>query len=226
MNVKGMDGNTLTVLGSAVTVLNRAGMRNEARLLRADVLNAKSYTEALALIGQRVEMTWGEVKTASVGEDELPEGQYVIADPCYVFNDETYYKLLADEHFDSGKPATFGNGYQCWIVATTHGDGTFPDQDGREYAVDSAHLAIISTAGEAHFKKGWVNETILVMPKPFSVERTDKGVIRFGDKIEIETDGHWCEECEGRAEYCECDECGECNQYCSCSDKDEDEDDE
>jgi hypothetical protein len=72
---------------------------------------------------------------------KLPPGKYYIGDPCYVFNDDTWQRLLDGAPFE-GAIVEF-DGRQLWGQSTAHGDGVYLDQDGNEFGVDSGVLAAI-----------------------------------------------------------------------------------
>lgn len=73
----------------------------------------------------------------------LPPGKYYIGDPYWIFNDQTLQALLvAAKHFQEGDIVEF-NGFELWAAKTAWGSGTFEDQNGAEYAVDSSYLGAV-----------------------------------------------------------------------------------
>lgn len=109
----------------------------------------------------------------------LPPGKYFIGDPCYVFQDATWDRLL-DQSLDDmqhGEIFEF-EGRQLWSHGTPHGDGVYDDQNGIEYGVDAGMLGAVpielidDPAGE---ELG----TIIDCPKGLTVEY-DNGTFWFG----------------------------------------------
>jgi hypothetical protein len=113
---------------------------------------------------------------------KLPPGKYYIGDPCYVFQDATWDRLLetALEDLQHGEITEF-DGRQLWGHATMHGDGVFEDQNGVEYGVDTGTLGAVpielidDPAGEE-------NGTIVDAPNGLSVEH-DNGTFWFGNIV-------------------------------------------
>lgn len=114
----------------------------------------------------------------------LPPGTYWIGDLSYVFGElgeDTgvlygYQGLIQLKSRPSFHFVTFGTG----------GDGTFLDERGQEYPVDSASIGLINVNLLAHDTvqkmldggSGHVHEFIL----PFTCDRSDE-IVRFGDVI-------------------------------------------
>jgi hypothetical protein len=75
---------------------------------------------------------------------KLPPGTYFIGDPCYVFDNDrdTWDRLLTVQGFGDGKVVEF-EGHQLWAASTKYGDGTYRDQNGAEYGVDSGMLGAV-----------------------------------------------------------------------------------
>ncbi len=61
----------------------------------------------------------------------FPRGKYIITDPCYIFDDETWDKLIDDVFYpgDEFKPVRSGvitvEGFDIWYGMTAHGDGCY-----------------------------------------------------------------------------------------------------
>ena len=70
---------------------------------------------------------------------QLPAGDYYIGDPCYAI--QPWHDYL-DQAFPGygdklgPQPFLFG-GLQCVVYSTEYGDGTYSDQNGNYYCVDS-----------------------------------------------------------------------------------------
>jgi len=127
----------------------------------------------------------------------LPAGQYLISDPCYVFDRERYDALLEETNYFglSSVDPQFARGGGIFVdkvtglkfavVGTAYGDGLFSSNDGDTYPVDAGCIAIIPFGmldtpyspyghGGAEFKED------------FAVEYLEDGTIKFGH-VEIYT---------------------------------------
>lgn len=72
----------------------------------------------------------------------LPPGRYYIGDPSYPFQDETWDRILDELNLFSAELLTW-QGRDFWAGSTKWGDGTYTDQNGVEYAVDTGQIGII-----------------------------------------------------------------------------------
>lgn len=114
----------------------------------------------------------------------LPPGKYFIGDPCYVFDNPSWDLLQELDGFLDGEIVTLQD-RQLWAHSTAHGDGTYPDQNGSEYSVDSGMLGAVpielieDPSGEEH-------GTMVDAPNGLIVEY-DNGTFWFG-AIVIKTD--------------------------------------
>lgn len=79
----------------------------------------------------------------------LPPGKYYIGDPCYVFGDDTWQRLLdaaeegrADSALHVGDVVEF-EGHKVWSHSTMNGDGEYEDQNGVKYCVDSGTIGVV-----------------------------------------------------------------------------------
>jgi len=61
-NLKGVDGNIFAVIGHVSKTLRKAGQSDKAVELQTAAFAAGSYHEALALISDYVDITWGGKK--------------------------------------------------------------------------------------------------------------------------------------------------------------------
>jgi len=78
----------------------------------------------------------------------LPPGKYIIGDPCYTVPDEEWDHVLDESDcFDGQCWAKFKTeiGHDCYVVAfsTAWGDGSYQDEEGRNYGVDAGLIGII-----------------------------------------------------------------------------------
>jgi hypothetical protein len=116
---------------------------------------------------------------------KLPAGKYYIGDPCYVFADATWQKLLDDvDDFLDGE-IKHVSGFDLWAHSTAWGDGTYADQNGIEYGVDSGSLGAVPI-GMVDNVDGLEHGTVMDFPNGLTVEY-DNGTFWFGS-IVIKTD--------------------------------------
>ena len=72
----------------------------------------------------------------------LPAGRYYIGDLCYIKTLD-WDDLLKVSNFEDGA-FTLSDGRDFVIMGTAYGDGTYYDNENREYGVDSGTIGIIS----------------------------------------------------------------------------------
>ena len=114
----------------------------------------------------------------------LPAGKYYIGDPCYVIAEENWDAWL-DAYREGDGELTY-NGHEMWAHQTYFGDGSYKDQQGREYGVDAGTLAAVPfDLVERSF--GSLGH-VIDFDKPFECS-CDEGVFTFGN-IVIDTYGH------------------------------------
>jgi len=203
MDARNLDSNIFSVVGRVQATLRSAGLRTEAQEVLAEVQQAGSYDQALAVCMKYVNFEFGAVSNVRRTDDsnKLPAGKYIVSDPCYVLNDDTYNEVLESADWHGEHKSTFGDGKSIWILPTAHGDGSYDGSNGRSYPVDSGHIAIIEVS-EEHFRKGWKSNTVVDIIKPFACEVNDEGVMNFGNFLTIETDPQFCGECGELVSYC------------------------
>ena len=123
---------------------------------------------------------------------KLAAGKYVIADPCYVLDYDTYDRLLSETAFFMQDSVDRGGvmfdkrlGKFFAVFSTKYGDGLYKDGQGFKYGVDAGCIACIPVEmwdrGEDN---GYINE--VTFDRDFEV-RYEDGLIVFGDVI-INTD--------------------------------------
>jgi hypothetical protein len=109
----------------------------------------------------------------------LPAGRYVIGDLCYR-DQEDADELFAD--YQPGKIKTLYDGRRYAYLNTAYGDGSYSDQDGNEYSVDSGTIGIMQyDDGELDSRMGRTFE----FDSDFQVYASN-GVLHFGH-ISIDT---------------------------------------
>ena len=157
-------------------------------------------------------------------------GNYWIGDPCYIFSDKTWDKLIKktgcfglDEKqnlllkdFDDGLFQYRGK--KCFIGSTKYGDGCFLDERGNAYLVDSGSLGVVPVSVCLVSKLPLGN--VFIMEKDFEVWEDD-GNLHFGNHVVFTGDTIDDDDIEYEEEVCF--DCGEDMDYCVC---DENEDDE
>ena len=119
----------------------------------------------------------------------FPAGTYWIGDLCYVMDAE--WDEVCDLTISDDNPCecvegefTLKDGRRFAIYNTMYGDGTYPDQYGFKYGVDSGSIGCIRLEDI----RGGVSEegSIVVFSQQFETGEKN-GVIRIGH-IEIDTD--------------------------------------
>jgi hypothetical protein len=109
----------------------------------------------------------------------LPAGRYLICDLCYLDQEDT------DELFANYQPnmvRTLYDGRKYAYLNTAHGDGSYLDQDGRVYGVDSGTIGVIQYEGPD--VAGWTGHTHDFL-EPFEVY-SEGGLLVFG-RVRIQT---------------------------------------
>lgn len=115
-------------------------------------------------------------------------GKYWIGDLCYVMDDkwDEVCDAMIDGHDVKEGGFVLKDGTEFAMFNTAWGDGTYLDNSGHEYPVDSGGIGIIKfddvTAANVHVELGRIVE----FKSPFIAENVD-GIIYFG-KLSINTD--------------------------------------
>jgi hypothetical protein len=121
-------------------------------------------------------------------------GKYWIGDPCYAVKSENWSKLLAETgYFGLEEVGNTGlrsdgtfyyNGGKCFAGQTKYGDGTYFDNNHREYGVDAGLLGIMPfSACDGNSLNGG---NIVDFEQDFRVNY-NSGLFEFGHVI-IQTD--------------------------------------
>ena len=147
---------------------------------------------------------------------EFEAGKYWIGDPCYAVKDENWEPLLKKSNFFAGDGIGYWhgeyNGQIMFAAGTAYGDGSYQDNEGKEYGVDAGLLSIIPL--EACDGDSMDGGHVVEFKDRVCVE-VDEGVFSFGH-IKIDT----TEGAEDEDDYCS--ECGQDYDYCTCMDDDYD----
>lgn len=113
---------------------------------------------------------------------DFKAGTYYVGDLCYILSDvwDEVCSHFGEEVF------TLKDGRKCAMLSTMHGDGTYIDQDGDSYAVDSGTIGCVLAE---HLEVGvWGNGNAMVVQflEDFDAY-SEAGVIHIGN-IQIDTD--------------------------------------
>ena len=133
---------------------------------------------------------------------ELDPGRYYVGDPCYALSDEQYDELLEFGYDRALSWQIGGTGPRAVRFVTQYGDGTYGDQAGRVYGVDSGNLACIPAEAcerrlqasdywdvrgdELYSGHGVLCGHFVEFDAPIKCWRTDDGTLVFGPLV-IET---------------------------------------
>lgn len=72
----------------------------------------------------------------------LPAGKYYIGDPCYVIRGANWQKVC--DELEDGIYTNLNHPF--FMASTAYGDGSYMDQEGNEYGVDSGQLGAVPIA--------------------------------------------------------------------------------
>lgn len=119
----------------------------------------------------------------------MPAGNYYVGDLCYVLHDEwnEVCDLLfagRDDHGCNEGEFTLADGRRFAIFNTAYGDGSYEDQCGRGYSVDSGSIGCIllndiDLLNDQNCIRGG---QVLEMPRTFKAWG-DGGVMHFGEVV-------------------------------------------
>lgn len=118
----------------------------------------------------------------------MKAGKYWIGDLCYVMESdwrEVCQKTLSTNDVSEGE-FELADGTKFAMLNTAYGDGTYYDQNGRGYSVDSGTIGCILVDDIKGFETAEVNHTlgnIIDFPNGLEVENND-GVLTFDGGIE------------------------------------------
>lgn len=121
----------------------------------------------------------------------LPAGKYWIGDLCYILDDVwdevcNLYFARETETDTIGGEFTLSDGRKFAMYSTLFGDGTYNDQSGHAYSVDSGTLGCIAISAD---DPGNSLGRVVNFRNAFDTGYTDRdqSVIKFGH-IQIDTD--------------------------------------
>lgn len=83
--------------------------------------------------------------TLNIGSVTMPAGEYWVGDPCYAIRDDAWMEWLRDADYENERRFLLGhiNGIPAVGVGTAYGDGTYLDEDYREYPVDAGLIGAV-----------------------------------------------------------------------------------
>lgn len=117
----------------------------------------------------------------------FPPGEYYIGDPCYVLKGDDAWDQYIEQKYADGNDAPKQliefEGHMVFADYTQFGDGTFYDDRGCKYDVDSGTIGCVPTAllmtDERKAAVMEMPDSIVVFMTPFE-PRCEDGVFIFG----------------------------------------------
>ena len=120
---------------------------------------------------------------------QMPAGRYYVGDLCYLLSDEwgDVCNLIIQDHQCLEGKFTLPDGRDFVMFNTLYGDGSYDDNEGREYGVDSGSIGCMLVPEDAPEVRGG---NCITFRYPFETYSTN-GTLVFGP-IRIETgDQDW-----------------------------------
>ena len=116
-------------------------------------------------------------------ETILPPGEYWIGDPCYVISNDHWHDFIRAIDEDTGN-ADY-EGHRAAVYHTQFGDGSYADNRGRTYGVDSGQLAavpvsLIKAHGRNHHRLDELGRRMNTHA-PIMCRDDGSGILRFGN---------------------------------------------
>jgi hypothetical protein len=117
----------------------------------------------------------------------MEPGHYYVGDLCYVLNDrwDEVCKVTIWDHGVLDGGFRLADGTEFVSFSTTYGDGTYEDQELRQYAVDSGGIGCVLMNDIADEPNSIEGGQMITFEKPFICEKVGD-IIYFG-KIAIDT---------------------------------------
>lgn len=122
----------------------------------------------------------------------MKPGKYWVGDLCYVMHE--HWDEVCDLMFPPGHRGKMregvlelSNGLRFAVHGTKHGDGTYNDEAGRKYDVDSGSIGCIAIEhiNLAHKDNDVAGGNVVEFKKQFTTDYDD-GILRFGH-VHIDT---------------------------------------
>lgn len=117
---------------------------------------------------------------------------YYVGDLCYVIKDEWREVCNIVSYTNEESAYQLEDGRNFFMLSTAYGDGTYNDQQGRSYSVDSGSIGAVkvSDIGDATLTLALENGLGQVVEFPYELTEADcfydDGTLVFGG-VEIET---------------------------------------
>lgn len=124
--------------------------------------------------------------------------KYIISDLCYTIADEEWSDFLDQTGFLDQLSGGSGEykGFTFHFGGTAFGDGSYLDNFGREYGVDSGTIGIVSADFPASSDVWKTGGQIVELPDDFKIDIYG-GIFQFGDVlIDTSTSTGWDEDCD------------------------------
>lgn len=103
-------------------------------------------------------------------------GSYYVGDLCYVIENDTVWGEICDLLDGEGGEFTLNDGRKIHILHTAYGDGTYTDQYGNLYPVDSGTIGCMLASDCDKLDAG---SNVIEFERDFDCD-DDSGVLTFG----------------------------------------------
>lgn len=115
-------------------------------------------------------------------------GKYIVGDPCYFFSDKDHSEwrefLNTNDFSNNAYGKLVESDIEVLVFPTAYGDGSYFDQDGREYLVDSGQIGMIQyISGDVPH-----GSHLIEFPPGLIPCKNKAGILQFGH-IHIDTEG-------------------------------------
>lgn len=125
----------------------------------------------------------GEVYNTGVQAIELPAGDYIVGDPCYVLHPwwDAFLANMDAKTNTSTFEISDGVEITCVYFDTAFGDGAWSGSDGQTYAADAGMLGLVPAIVLEYggTQPGWYNR-LVTFGTPFTAQHDGVGRMNFG----------------------------------------------
>jgi hypothetical protein len=110
-------------------------------------------------------------------------GEYWIGDLSYVLSDDDWDEYFHNYASTPGELHVFADGRKFWYYNTAFGDGTYEDQYGHDYQVDSGTIGIMLLTDIEDYHDAWLagGNTIIFEDEFYC--SYNNGVFQLGDVV-------------------------------------------
>lgn len=122
---------------------------------------------------------------------EVPAGEFFLGDPCYAIPQGLWALLLNGNGCFSTSPVGRVNDHDVLGFSTAWGDGTYRDQFGVEYCVDSGLIGL-TPVGLGDQDRDWLRKLgrFIEFSVPVVATTDGRGLLNFGSiRIDTRDDG-------------------------------------